>query len=224
MSRGKIRMRVIVRGFVVAGGDMTKTGNSAKKLIVAMAANEIAREREFDGISVDTICQRAQISRSSFYRLFRDKYEILLWCEDLPFQKGVAQMGRTLTCVEGARVMFEAFDMFSDLFLSTRNSSERAVREAGGGRKAAALVFETLREHQRIEVDKELEFQVKWMVRGLLDVAVAHSKREIEGSCAELAEFARSCAPERLRTILDRPTDPGADEGLSLGDIILPEL
>lgn len=200
---------------------MAKTGNSTKKLIVAMAANKIAREKEFDGISVDTICQRAQISRSSFYRLFRDKYEILLWCEDLPFQKGIAQMGRTLTCAEGVAVMLEAFGMFGDLFLSTRNSSERAARETDGGRKAAALVFETLREYQQVEIDEELDFQVRWMVRGLLDVAVAHSKQEIKGSCTELAQFVRSCVPERLRAILDKPVNPEAGERLSLGDIIL---
>ena len=217
-------MRVIACGFVVAGGYMTKTGTSAKKLIVAMTANKIAREREFDGISVDMICELAQISRSSFYRLFRDKYEILLWCEDLPFQRGIAQMGRTLTCAEGVRVMLEAFDMFGDLFLSTRNSSERIARETDGGKKAAALVRETLEEHQQVEIDEELEFQVKWMVRGLLDVAVAHSKQEIEGSCAELAQHVRSCAPERLGAILDKPVNPEAGESLSLAGIILPGL
>lgn len=202
---------------------MTKPGISAKKVIVAMAANEIAREREFDGISVDMICKRAQVSRSSFYRLFRDKYEILLWCEDIPFQRGIAQMGRTLTCVEGITVVFEAFDMFRDLFLSTRNSSERIAREDAGRERAVVLVLETLREYHRIEVDEDLDFQVRWMARGLLDLSVIRSKQESRNAPAELALLVHPCVPERLRAILDRPVNRGAVKGLSLESVILPE-
>ena len=62
-----------------------KTNTAVKKQLIAVAANKLARENEFDSITVDMICQCAQISRSSFYRLFQDKYDILMWCEQIPF-------------------------------------------------------------------------------------------------------------------------------------------
>ena len=38
-----------------------KTSIAVKKQLIAVAANNLARENEFDAITVDMICERAQV-------------------------------------------------------------------------------------------------------------------------------------------------------------------
>lgn len=53
-------------------------GNRTKREILR-AFNELMTQRPIDKISVDDICEAADISRSTFYRQFRDKYDVLTY-------------------------------------------------------------------------------------------------------------------------------------------------
>lgn len=61
-------------------------GNRTKREILR-AFNELMTQRPIDKISVDDICEAADISRSTFYRQFRDKYDVLTY----NFQKTLDQ-------------------------------------------------------------------------------------------------------------------------------------
>lgn len=41
------------------------------------AFNELVAKNSFDNISVNDICEKAQVSRSTFYRYFVDKYDVM---------------------------------------------------------------------------------------------------------------------------------------------------
>lgn len=198
-----------------------KTSIAVKKQLVAVATNDLARENEFDDITVDMICERAQLSRSSFYRLFQDKYDILLWCEMIPFSRGISQMGRSLSCLEGVTLTFECFHLFESLFYSTRHSSERASREDAGKAEAARLLRETVGEYHGLEIDDELDFQIVWFVNGLLEQTVIWSKGGLPESIEDIAAHIDSCCPARLKAILDKPTAPKNPEDFSMQNIVI---
>lgn len=198
-----------------------KTSIAVKKQLIAVAANNLARENEFDAITVDMICERAQVSRSSFYRLFQDKYDILKWCEMISFSRGISHMGLSLTCLEGVTVVLECFHLFNSLFLSTRHSSERIAREDAGKVEAARLLRTTIEEHRGIAIDEELDFQISWFVRGLLEQCVIWSKGQCPGTSDRIAAHITSCCPPRLRAILDKPPTPENPENFSLQNIVI---
>ncbi|MBQ8063582.1 MAG: TetR/AcrR family transcriptional regulator, partial [Clostridia bacterium] len=41
------------------------------------AFNRLVQKRNFDKITVDNICQEAEVGRTTFYRYFTDKYDLL---------------------------------------------------------------------------------------------------------------------------------------------------
>ena len=194
---------------------------AAKRQVIAVATNNLARDYEFDDITVDMICERAEISRSTFYRLFPDKYSILTWCEEISFSRGIAQLGRSLTCLEGVTVTLECFRLFNSLFLSTQHSSERISRENAGKREAARLLRATVTEIHGLSIDEELDFQIGWFVSGFLEQCVTWSKAQCPNSVEDLALLIVSCCPQKLRNIFDNPQSSKNPEDVALQNIVI---
>lgn len=53
--------------------------NSLTKQALGDSMRTLMRENTFDKVTVDDICSLAKVSRRSFYRHFKDKYELLTW-------------------------------------------------------------------------------------------------------------------------------------------------
>lgn len=193
----------------------------AKQAVVAVATNELAKHEEFDRISVDAICEQAHVSRSSFYRLFQDKYAILEWCQNFPFERGIQEMGRTLNSFEGAKITLQGFGLFENLFFSTYKSSERKQRELAGIARGRELIYETVQKHHNEQVDQELRFQAHWTMRMLLGAAKGLSTQEFNESPEEVATFVSNAVPQRLKAILDAPTNPQPVKDLDLVSILV---
>ena len=49
------------------------------KNMILQAFNDLAKHREFENITVADICREAQITRSTFFRYFQDKYEVMTY-------------------------------------------------------------------------------------------------------------------------------------------------
>lgn len=47
------------------------------KLFILQAFQKLVQKKSFDKITVDNICREAQVGRTTFYRYFTDKYDIL---------------------------------------------------------------------------------------------------------------------------------------------------
>lgn len=180
--------------------------NQAKQAVIAMAVNELAHDHEFDSITVDMICKGAGISRSGFYRVFEDKYAVLLWCARFPLESGIAEIGRTFTIQQGVKVAIEGFDLFEDMFSSTCRSTERRTRENDGIEQAHRFICETITHYHGVSLDEDLDYQARWCARGtLLSIRDRHDPNEDAGI---LAARIAQCYPARLAKILDNPVDP----------------
>lgn len=97
------------------------TKNRTQKLIIE-AFLELISEKNFSTISINDICERSMIHRSTFYRHYTDKYEL--------FNLVVLQINQTLIeqFEENSELIIEALINFIDenrpLFLSIMNSEE----------------------------------------------------------------------------------------------------
>lgn len=54
---------------------------------ILQAFNKLVQKKSFDKITVDNICNEAEIGRTTFYRYFPDKYDILDYSIRQTFQK-----------------------------------------------------------------------------------------------------------------------------------------
>lgn len=67
-------------------------------------------DRPLEDLTVDDICKRSGISRSSFYEMFKSKYDIGYWYLDLVYRLTLGKIGRTLTWREGVAACLELMD------------------------------------------------------------------------------------------------------------------
>lgn len=201
-----------------------KRSVNINRATIAMAANELGKAQSFESMTVDDICQQAQISRSTFYRTFNDKYAILLWIESIPFEHGITQMGRTLTCLEGATVVLEGFGLFNDLLYSARNSTERQEDETKWIDKARDTFIETATVFHHERRDREIEFQSHRAATCLLQTTKAMATGLHEDTPAQAALLIANAFPPRLRALLDNPTERAPAAHINIGSIMLSEL
>lgn len=192
----------------------------AKQTLIALAVNDLSKHNDFDSITIDMICKRAQVSRSGFYRAFEDKYEVLNWCESFPVERGLGEMGRTLTIVQGIDTALQGFNMFWDMFQSVGRSPRGFQRRNLSVERANELVCETIRDYHGVQLDAKLSYQVKWSMRGTL--AAIMERQDLEGNdMHEAAELIANCYPQRLAKILNKPTNPTGQIPLDLNALLL---
>ena len=71
------------------------------RLLILAAFNKLVQKKSFDKITIDDICKEAAVGRSTFYRYFSDKYDILDY-----------SLRETFRQIDG-----DSFRTFEDLFL-----------------------------------------------------------------------------------------------------------
>jgi AcrR family transcriptional regulator len=194
-----------------------------KRLLVAVAMNEACKEVEIDNLSVDTICERAGISRSTFYRTFADKYEVPRWCQEFALKAGLGEIGRTLCCRDGLRRSGEGLALFRDLIASSIRSSDPNSADVVGCQLHTSYMFETIRDFHHLRVDAELDFQVRYTARASMETTADWILND--GKVADdLPALLDSCYPPRLHEILDHPVAPSQSGSFDLSRLVLSAL
>lgn len=185
-----------------------KSDITLKRLRIAVAANELCKTMPFSAMTVDDVCARAGVSRSSFYRAFRDKYDIAVWYQDFPLQAGIGEMGRTLTCAQATRATIEGFNVLIDLYNAMKSQTETPHREDVSRLKARALMEETVAVYHHVPIDRQLSMQIEWSVCAHTHMMIDFAQGKIDAPVDEFARDVASCFPARLRAILDAPVEP----------------
>ena len=181
---------------------------ASKRLVIALTVNKMVGGRSFDAIRVDEICQTVGISRSTFYRLFEDKYSIPTWCQDLALRAGIAEIGRTLTVRQGNIITLDGISLFRELICSAgRNQGENTFRSMLIKKHAAAM-RETLKDYKRIGLDSELEFQIDFTAESQANTVYRWLNKSYDVDSTQLTEMMISCFPPRLFQIINEPVNP----------------
>lgn len=60
---------------------------------IALGLKQCMKNKDFDKITINDICVKTGISRQTFYRHFKDKYDLLNWVFDIILNNSFDQMG-----------------------------------------------------------------------------------------------------------------------------------
>lgn len=85
--------------------DKLRTKQSILDALVALTET-----MPFEQIAVKQICERAQISRQTFYAYFRDKYDAALWAVEPTIQGIFSRLGRDIGWRQAYLQLFETFE------------------------------------------------------------------------------------------------------------------
>lgn len=100
---------------------MTRMNRTVRDFENAMLA--LLEKTSFDRMTVDQICQEAMLHRSSFYRYFHDKYDLLEQTMDVELNKLISDQPNTDTIVDA---VLNYVDSHRELFhhlMATRDRS-----------------------------------------------------------------------------------------------------
>lgn len=84
-------------------------------------------EEGVDGLTIGRICAAAEVSRSTFYRLFTDKHDVFKWYLRVTMRSSIAQIGDVLPWDQGLLSLCRALDKNRRLavaFLAESSSDE----------------------------------------------------------------------------------------------------
>lgn len=185
------------------------TGDVSRKIVVALAAEELCKAKRFRSITVPEICEKAGLSKTSFYRLFDDKFDVALWIQSIPLKKGVGECGRTLTCEQGVAVTLQGQALFRNLYLQAADAGEVVSPDERARCDSTAMLRETITGMHHVEIDDELDFMIEWQSVGARETVKSWLRDDCGRSAKEVAAYIAECCPARLREILDNPVSPG---------------
>lgn len=186
----------------------SKVLDASKRLAVAQAVNDMTAAKPFADIQVGEICEAVDISRSSFYRLFEDKYGIARWCHFLAFRAGICEIGRTLNVRQGNEVTLSGVRMFGGILSG-------AARERGSNTFYSLItnrhrdsMRETLSDYLHEDIDDELSFQIDMTAESQAVMVALWIDGAYGYEADHFAELMVSCLPRRLFSLLDEPVGP----------------
>lgn len=87
--------------------DEAMVASEKMKYRLADAMKELLEHDSIDKITVKQIVDQCGVTRPTFYRHFKDKYDLVNWNFDKLAQKSFRQMGVSLTLREGLTKKFE---------------------------------------------------------------------------------------------------------------------
>lgn len=198
-----------------------RTDRIADRLQAIAVMDYLAQKTSLDDMTVSEICANAKISRTSFYRLFDDKYDAANWymfrCLDL----GNTLTGRNYTWYEGNLVTLSGCLLMKDLMGSAwKSQGYHAMKDTGIRRKYADLT-DTIVNYRHIKMTDEIDFQCSSFA--YLESYVVRTWIQLENPrpVEEMARYIEHLVPMSLHDLLDTPTDPKPAEKLTLGSIMV---
>ena len=198
---------------------MRRSDKVARRFNVVSAVDRLVTEGSYDELSVNDICRQAGISRSTFYRLFDDKYEVIKWQIGLVLLAGVGKIGREYTWYDGQRVTLSGIALFPAFKRAVAKSVEVQRRRMAVKTYSQCLI-DTLAQVKHQELTEDLRFQIEAYSK----LACMTTRDEfMVGESVDIDNFARklvSCVPTDLLELIDIPKSTRPVELLNVANFL----
>ena len=172
------------------------------KLRFAEAAKELMQTAALDKITVTDIVARSGMTRQTFYRNFKDKYDLVNWYFEKLAQRSFKQMGVSYTLREGLVKKFN-FILNDKRFFSQAFQS-RDCNSIVSYDYESILEFYTGIITRKLggPLPEDIRFLLEMYCRGSIDMTVQWATTGMHRSPEEMAELLVEALPERLRELL----------------------
>lgn len=175
------------------------------KEILAESFRELAEKKAVDKITVQDIIENCGYSKTTFYRLFKDKYDLMAWDYIRRHRQIMDQTENTdyewkRTLIEGSFLFEEQKDYLKNLLLHTNglDSFSRYMKQ---------VHFDSLRKcvldtSGMKELDVKTEMYVRTYCQGTTDLTCDWIMGMYDVTPEELAEVFEECLPYPLHKYL----------------------
>lgn len=158
-----------------------------------------AVDRSLDRITISEICKNAGISRQTFYRHFKSKYDIPSWHTIFCRQFYLNEIGRSINWETGyyhhLRLITEERDFY-------RKSIQYTINEPFGQtiipESRKNVIFETLARYRKIPINHNMRFIVETFSKLECEVLNNWMRSGRETNLAQWTDDLLSIVPDRL--------------------------
>lgn len=190
----------------------------ANCLHIVSVMDYLSETTPFADLSIADICKASDISRSTFYRLFDDKFDAVNWFIYEVSRLGHTQTGRTLSWHDASFTTLSGFLIARNLLVS----ASKAAGYESTGETSVRLRIADLTESLRlrgVQVDDDLQYQIEYFAYS--EIPAVH-RWYAQSHIMSVETFARhidSVVPRRLHDLLAMPDDPAKTVPLTIGRI-----
>ena len=175
------------------------------KELLAESFRELAAAKPIDKITVKDITENCGYSVATFYRQFRDKYDLIAWDYTRRIEKIMAQVGEReaswrQTLIDGAAYFAEQKEYLANLFLHTggMDSFIGYMREINFDSLKSAV----LRMAGLSALDERTEMLIRTYVMGTVQLTCEWILGRYKADKETLAQVYELALPEPLRRIV----------------------
>lgn len=179
------------------------------RYIFAQSIKDLIKVRPLDKIAVTDIVTRSGMTRQTFYRYFKDKYDLVNWYFEKLVLKSFRQMGDGCSLQEALHLKFEFIksehSFFKEAFKSNDynnlvNYDFNCIYEFYKG------IIENNLGHQ---VEQDIDFLLKMYCKGSIDMTVDWVLNDMPLAIDEMVILLIEALPKRLEPfILDIKKEP----------------
>lgn len=169
---------------------------------ITTCMNDLLESESIESLSVKAICEAADISRTTFYNHFCDKYACYQWHLDHLYEDILSQAGRTCTFREANCRMLSEVKRLKHLYVAAAKlSSSQSLALFAQGRRERDLT-ETLVYHRGIAISDRMSFQIRALVAMEVTYVLRWFKEGMPLSVDEMADGLDEIVPPDLKAVL----------------------
>ncbi|MBR5259385.1 MAG: helix-turn-helix transcriptional regulator [Eggerthellaceae bacterium] len=164
-------------------------------------------DRPIDTVSVSEICERAGISRATFYKHFKSKYDISAWYSRQSEVRFLNEIGRSLSWREAYVRHFSCLEFERNLFMYSSAGKWTPYGIDEVARSRATTILKTLEMRGvLVKTDESWRFIVKAYAYLEIKMASDWFKAGM-GDPERFSALLEECVPARLHEALTLPCD-----------------
>ncbi|MBQ3264936.1 MAG: TetR/AcrR family transcriptional regulator C-terminal domain-containing protein [Ruminococcus sp.] len=175
------------------------------KEILAESFRELAEKKNIDKITVKDIIENCGYSSATFYRHFKDKYDLIVWDQTRQVAAVMKQIGQNgypwrQTLLDGARGFQKNKDYLNNLLRHTsgQDSFIRNMTEIN----YTALKEQVVRSDRIGELDEKTDMYIRLYCQGTVALTCDWILGRYNATPEELAEVYEKSLPEPLKEFL----------------------
>ncbi|HIX81377.1 MAG TPA: TetR/AcrR family transcriptional regulator [Candidatus Erysipelatoclostridium merdavium] len=172
------------------------------KYIFAQAIKDLIKVVPLDKIAVTDIVTRSGMTRQTFYRYFKDKYDLVNWYFEKLVLQSFRQMGNGCSLQEALQLKFA--------FINSEHSFFKEAFKSNDYNNLVNYDFNCIYEFYKgiIEknlnhsVDDDLDFLLKMYCKGSIDMTVDWVLNDMPSSIEKIVSLLIEALPKRLEPFI----------------------
>ncbi len=172
------------------------------KTNIMRAVERLLSDKRIEDLSVTRICEEAHVSRHTFYRYFRDKYDASNQILDSTAKGCMAFVGRTISFREALIMSLCEFKKSGSLMKNTSFDDDYNAMPRVAYRELYPQLRDMIVHHKGVALTEELDFQLETFLVGVNYQIHRWIQRDMPQAPERLADLIVSTAPPQILRLL----------------------